>query len=302
MEYLGLVLDFSVPLECNVTMATFISGLLADFEHVKGTSSTPAAASLFDSTAASPPLPEAQRRLFHSAAASLLYIGNRARPDFSLVSSALTAKATCATEMDLKRLHQAIRHLRGSKDKPLRLTCNYPIQVRAFIDASFASNGLKSQSGSCMMLGDGAVFASSTKQSLVVKSSTEAELVAVSDSAGSFIHARHVICDQGYEVGPIVLYQDNTATMAMLQNGGSHSARTRHIAIRHFWVSERITTGEVALAWCESGQMSGDMMTKPVGVTDFCIQCPRLLGHTSSRVTSSLEDRASQKAGNPKNG
>ena len=50
---------------------------------------------------------------------------------------------------------------------------------------------------------------------------------------------------QGYDQGPVVIYQDNLSCMALVKRGGPGSERSRHINIRHFWVAERVTAGEV---------------------------------------------------------
>jgi hypothetical protein len=51
--------------------------------------------------------------------------------------------------------------------------------------------------------------AKSGKQKNVTKSSTEAELVALSDHAGRGINLRNFLAGQGYGVVPVIIYQDN---------------------------------------------------------------------------------------------
>ena len=65
------------------------------------------------------------------------------------------------------------------------------VSVTAHVDASFGchENG-KSHTGVCITLGDGPVFVRSVKQKIVTKSSTEAELVALSDEAGLYSTSR----------------------------------------------------------------------------------------------------------------
>ena len=86
------------------------------------------------------------------------------------------------------------------------------MQVRCFIDASYgvhAASG-KSHSGCAIIIGEsGPVYAKSGKQKIVTKSSTEAELVALSDGVGQGILLRNFLVEQGYKMGPAVVYQDN---------------------------------------------------------------------------------------------
>ena len=64
------------------------------------------------------------------------------------------------------------------------------ITITLFADSSFHthSDG-KSHSGACVSMGSGFVCWKSSKQSLTTKSSTEAELVAVSDQSALLFHA-----------------------------------------------------------------------------------------------------------------
>ncbi len=91
------------------------------------------------------------------------------------------------------------------------------------------------------------IAARSSKQKIVTKSSTEAELVGLSDSTAHAIHIRIFVIAQAYSVGSAIIYQDNLDCMALMKRGGPGSERYRHICIRHFWVSERIATGEVVI-------------------------------------------------------
>ena len=47
------------------------------------------------------------------------------------------------------------------------------------------------------------------------------------------------------------------------KNGkASSSKRTKHINIRYFFITDRISAGEVTLKWCPTGDMIGDYATK----------------------------------------
>ena len=54
------------------------------------------------------------------------------------------------------------------------------------------------------------------------------------------ISTRNFLEVQGFKMGPAVVYQDNMSTIALVKNGKSNSDRTRHIAIRFFFVSDRV--------------------------------------------------------------
>jgi hypothetical protein len=89
--------------------------------------------------------------------------------------------------------------------------------VSVYINAAFGVHqDLKSHTGSCVVIGDvGAVNCRSSKQQIVAKSSTEAELVALSDCANQALCIRDFLIEQGYPCGPVTMCQDNLSCMAL---------------------------------------------------------------------------------------
>jgi hypothetical protein len=79
----------------------------------------------------------------------------------------------------------------------------------------------------------------------VTKSSTEAELVGLSDSCNQALHMRSFLIAQGYKMPWVVVYQDNMSCMAPVDRGRLGAERTWHIDIRYFWVKERVEKGEM---------------------------------------------------------
>jgi hypothetical protein len=134
-----------------------------------------------------------------------------------------------------------------------------------FVDAAFAVHAdAKSHTGAGTSLGRGLFDCKSVKQRLVTKSSTEAELVGVSDYLSEVLHKREFLKEQGYKMGPATLYQDNTSSTAMMNNGRGSSNRTRHINIRYFFVKDRIDAKEIEIKYKPSSEMIADILTKPL--------------------------------------
>ena len=115
----------------------------------------------------------------------------------------------------------------------------------------------------------GPLEAKSGKQKNVTKSSTEAELVALSDHAGRGINLRNFLAGQGYGTVPVIIYQDNMSCMAIMARGGPTSERSRHINIRYFWLCERIKLGEVVLVHKATTLMYANVLTKPLQGKQF---------------------------------
>jgi hypothetical protein len=88
--------------------------------------------------------------------------------------------------------------------------------------------------------------------------------VGLSDSVGQVIWTRNVLLEQGYQVAPATVYQDNQAAIALVKNGKSNSHRTRHIAIRYFFIKDRVDSKEIRIEYMRTGDMLADILTKPL--------------------------------------
>ena len=115
-----------------------------------------------------------------------------------------------------------------------------------------------------MSLGVGLVYSSSKKQKLNTKSSTEAELVGADDVLPQALWTRYFLEEQGYGV-TTTLYQDNQSAIKLESNGKSSSTkRTRHLNIRYFFITDRISKRELTVVYCPTKKMVADYFTKPL--------------------------------------
>jgi hypothetical protein len=170
----------------------------------------------------------------------------------------------------MKKLQRVVRYLRANDKEGMCLQPDTVLQAYGWVDASFAvHHDMRSHTGAVLGLGKGPFWAKSSVQKLNSKSSTEAELIGASDSAGQLLWTRQFLVAQGYNVGPAVLYQDNQSTIALLNNGRSNSERTRHIAIRYFFLHDRINRKEVRVEYLCTGDMIADILTKPLQGEQF---------------------------------
>ena len=58
--------------------------------------------------------------------------------------------------------------------------------------------------------------------------------------------------------------QDNQSTITMIKSGKTNSERSRHIAIRFYFVTDNIKRGEVEVFYTPTHDMIADMFTKPL--------------------------------------
>ena len=104
--------------------------------------------------------------------------------------------------------------------------------MRSYVDSSFGTyDDGKSVTGTVIFIGQAPVYFKSSKQKIVTRSSTEAELVGISDSLSQILWTREYILYQGIPLGPVILFQDNMSTIFLANKGRTTSERTRHIKI-----------------------------------------------------------------------
>ena len=271
LSYLGMTMDWTVPGEVAITQAGFIIDLLGGCG-VEGIATTPSTEALFDVRATTMASDE-EAEWFHRNVAKILYLAKRTMPECLVTVAFLATRVTKCDVDDLGKLRRLLRYIRSTRDRGIILRPGIRgVTVRNFVDAAYGvhTDG-KSHTGSAIVIGDGGpVFVKSAKQKIVTKSSTEAELVAASDSANQAFHTRRFIIEQGHgECGPVTMYQDNLSCMALIAKGKSSSERTRHVSIRYFWLKERTDDGELEVLHLSTEQMYANALTKPLQGKQF---------------------------------
>jgi hypothetical protein len=271
LDYVGLTLDFRTAGEVAITMVNAINEILETCG-VETTSATPAASCLFDVREGVELASADMAKWFHSNVAKVLHVSKRVLPECLTSVSFLSTRVQACDIDDLAKLRRLLGYIRANRTRGVILRVGQHMGVKSFIDAAYGvhtSSG-RSHTGCAIVLGAaGPVYVKSGKQKIVTKSSTEAELVAMSDCTSQAIHLRNFVAAQGYDMGPAIIYQDNMSTMALMKRGGPCSERSRHIDIRHFWVAERVANHEVRIEHLGTAEMFSNVLTKPVQGAQF---------------------------------
>ena len=123
--------------------------------------------------------------------------------------------------------------------------------ISVLIDAAYGVHpDGKSDTGSCVVIG-------------------ERGAVALSDSSNQALYLRNFIIGQGHLCGPVTVYQDNMSCMSLIERGRSAPERTRHIAIKYFWLKERVDQGEARVRHLGTKDMYANLLTKPLQGIQF---------------------------------
>jgi len=196
-------------------------------------------------------------------------MAKRVAPEMLTAINFLSTRVKSATREDWKKLDRALKYLNKVKNPVVVIRAEVDkdgcFVVCVYIDASHGiHHDCKGQGGIFITLGSGSVFARCWKLKIVTKSSTESELVALSDGLSQVIWLRDFLILQGHKVKPAIIYQDNMSTIRLAERGNGSSDRTRHINIRYYFITDRIKSNEVQVVYKKTGEMVADILTKPL--------------------------------------
>jgi len=265
-SYIGMLIDSSVPGQFMVTMPKYIADVLAASD-TKGTKPTPASDDLLSVDENSPALDTKELARFRSIVMTLFYLAKRTRPDTLTAVAFLSRRTTVATQQDRGKLEHLLMYINGSRDRGILIKPGNSLQIYAYVDAAYGTHfDMKSHTGCLIKVGEegSPVFCKSAKQHIVSRSSTEAELIALSDSASQVIWVREFMIQQGFDLAPATIFQDNMSTISLITNGRAKAEQSRHINIRYFWLKDRIVAKDVQIKHMPTDLMIADMLTKPL--------------------------------------
>jgi len=154
--------------------------------------------------------------------------------------------------------------------------------VEWHIDAAFAVHpDFKSHTGATQHFvgGKGAVQSTSAKQKLNTSSSTTSELVGADQVLPMALWTPLFMKAQGHCVKENNVWQDDTSTMPLENNGKTSSRkRTRALNTRHFMTTDQVGRGDCAIECCPTDDMVGDCMTKGLQGVKFATLCKKIMG------------------------
>ena len=267
LNYLGTQLIEQKDNTIEINMKGYTEDLVSAVNKI---APTPHTENLFEIDESSPPLLKETAKLFHTTVAKLVWLNQRVRFDIAVAVSFLTSRVASPNEQDFCKLTRVLRYLNGTKASSLRIAPK-SIDIHIDIDASFGTRSkAESQYGYNLFLGNSLLHAKSAKLKFNVKSSTEAETIATSESVGSAIWINNLLaCIHIQGKTPVArnaisVGQDNQSCIRMHTEGPKYSSATRHLHIKHFWLRNLIDRDEIVMRYTPTEFMTADFLTKPL--------------------------------------
>ena len=203
---------------------------------------------------------------YRSAVGALMYLMCGTRPDIAYAVGVASRNLEKPTERDVTRVKRIFRYLKGTADFKLIYKGNSKEDLQCYSDADHGGdpNAGRSTSGVLCLYSGAPISWLSQRQASVAISTTEAEIVAASEAAREIIWVKRLLVEFGQlkNITP-VLQDDNEAAIRLAQNPEYHR-RTKHIRLRHFFVREQVTAGEIAVSKVDTENQLADILTKPL--------------------------------------
>ena len=224
--------------------------------------------------------------IFHHIVGKLLYVSKRTRIDVDLAVSFLCTRVARSNQQDWDKLRRLLTYLKNTLGLPRVIGAHRLDVLFTWVGASFATHmDIRGHTGGVISFGTGAVSHKYGKSKINTKSSTETELVGVSEYIPWTLWTQRFMSKQGYPIKVSIFYQDNKSVMEMEMNGQRFcSDRSRHIHIKYFFVKDIIHQQNITIEHCGTNDMIADYFTKPLQGSLFIKMRAILMGLFHSAI------------------
>jgi hypothetical protein len=103
----------------------------------------------------------------------------------------------------------------------------------------------------------------------VALSTAEAEYMSAGSCCGQLLWMKQTLLDYGVKFKEIPLLCDNQSAIKIANNPVEHS-RTKHIDIRHHFLRDDVSKGDIKIDEVSTDDQLADIFTKPLDESQFC--------------------------------
>jgi hypothetical protein len=239
----------------------------------------------FSLTSPAVPVPQ---KMFIVLFGALMFIGRVARPDILPALKRLGRFTANHDATHWEALKHILRYLKSNPDMPLTVNKGMggalgKARLTAMADSSHADCAMtrRSTSGHLIFFNGTPVAFNSRRQSVVALSTTEAEIIALSECLKDVLYLYQLL-DQMHPVElPIIIYEDNKACRDTLSNPAAHGV-TKYIDLRYMHAREYIKKGIIKIQAVSTDDNVADFFTKPLVGEKFERFRSVIMGHTQA--------------------
>ena len=212
--------------------------------------------------------------LYQQKIGSLLYAAVTTRPDIAFATSRLSRFLTNPGPKHHAAADRVLLYLKRYRDYGLQFGGGQEDNFTVASDASFADNSLdrKSSQAYAMKLFGSLIGWRANKQDTVTTSTTEAELLALSQAAkeGQYISRLLRELTVRLDDHSIEIQCDNTQTIRLVNEEITRlQTKLRHVDIHNHWLRQEVLQKKIRVMHTKSRDMIADGLTKALSNEDF---------------------------------
>jgi transposase InsO family protein len=197
---------------------------------------------------------------------SLMYLASATRPDISFAVSKLSRFTSNPGDDHWRALERVMRYLKGTVELGLHYT-GYPAVLEGYSDSNWISDvdEIKATSGYVFTLGGGAVSWRSCKQTILTRSTMEAELTALDTATVEAEWLRDLLMDLPVVEKPvpaILMNCDNQTVIVKVNSSKDNMKSSRHVKRRLKSVRKLRNSGVITLDYIQTARNLADPFTK----------------------------------------
>ena len=207
--------------------------------------------------------PPVDKGRYQRLVGKLIYLSHT-RPDIGFSVSMVSQFMNNPTEKHMTAVTRILRYLKMTPGKGLFFQRTTKKEIEIFSDADWAGSvtDRRSTSGYCSFVWGNLVTWRSKKQSVVARSSAEAEFRAMAQGICKGIWLNRLLEELRVPLKhPIVLYCDNQAAISIAKNPVHHD-RTKHMEIDRHFIKEKIEEGFFKVSFTPKNCQTADILTK----------------------------------------
>ena len=208
---------------------------------------------------------------YRSIIGALMYLVVCTRPDLAFTLSRLSKFSAKPAKKHLSAAEHCLRYLAGTRHHGIfYLSSRYitpkTIPLLGYSDSAFADDleNRRSTSAFIFLINGAAVSWKSKQQSLVSRSTHDAEYIALANASYEVSWLRRLVSAFLSTVDAINLHGDNQSAIITAHSppDAASSPRTKHIDIRFHIIREAIQRGDIKLTYIRTENMVADCLTK----------------------------------------
>jgi hypothetical protein len=197
---------------------------------------------------------------------SLMYLASAMRPDIAYAVSKLSRFVSNLGSEHRRALERVMRYLVGTMNYGIHYSRD-PKVLEGYSDANwiFDADELKVTNGYVFTLGGGAVSWKSCKQTILTRSTMEAELAALDTATIEAEWLRELLMDLPIVEKPIpaiLMNCDNLTVIVKVNSSKDNMKSSRHVKRRLKSVRKLRNTGVIALDYIHTSKNLADQFTK----------------------------------------